>query len=380
MTEVDYFRQLNLKFEECSAQQGAGVALRAALRNFPPPNFGGNVDVSRKVLFNHAQLLLRTIVQWRFRSPETFEALARSLFKAMENGLTPESAASIHAAKATYYLDLDSARKAVESTLTAFASTANREQYLYAKTLRDWSSPHAYNSAASTIAKVCSNDFEGTAEGVFYTPLWIEQIQLNNPPEELRNFNEFFGGSSFSFWREWRQGFIDGQPLDWDLQRRIALIDDMIWNEGPNAVSGAIEKIRARWQTEKALADLKDSLITQANARHGIGGNNPPESIEDGRLAGAVTLIWEAEDELSTALREENPTRERIESILDKFKAGLAGLLKRSTKMASWAVGGAIVFGTSKFATAVTDAYLAKHPEKIDAVIKAIENWLPYLS
>jgi len=50
---------------------------------------------------------------------------------------------------------------------------------------------------------------------------------------------------AFSFWRDWYQGFLDGKLLDWELQRRVALIDNAIWNAGPEAVAEEIERIRA---------------------------------------------------------------------------------------------------------------------------------------
>lgn len=57
---------------------------------------------------------------------------------------------------------------------------------------------------------------------------------------------------SWSFWREWYQGFLDGKPLDWELQRRVALIDDAIWDAGLEAVAKEIEKIRENfWRSTK---------------------------------------------------------------------------------------------------------------------------------
>ncbi|WP_260093340.1 hypothetical protein [Phaeobacter inhibens] len=57
--------------------------------------------------------------------------------------------------------------------------------------------------------------------------------------------------SDWSFWREWYQGFLDGKPLDWELQRRVALIDDAIWDAGPEAVATEIERIKTEFLAEK---------------------------------------------------------------------------------------------------------------------------------
>ena len=57
--------------------------------------------------------------------------------------------------------------------------------------------------------------------------------------------------SSWSFWREWYQGFLDGVPMNWELQRRVALIGNAIWEAGPEAVAEEIERIRAEWLAEQ---------------------------------------------------------------------------------------------------------------------------------
>ncbi|WP_170560954.1 hypothetical protein [Ruegeria atlantica] len=199
------------------------------------------------------------------------------------------------------------------------------------------------------------------------TNLWKFAIARyeGDPPE----------GSRFQYWRDWYRGLLTGEPLDWDLQRRLVLIDDTIWDKGPESVADEIEQIRARRQVEIACANLKDSLKAQTTARHGIGGNNPPESIHDELLSGAVTLIWEAEKELSTALEAENPSRVWIETILAKFKSGLASFLRWCANKGDLAVDTLIKWGIP----ATGAGYAAKYPEKLEALIDALERWLPFL-
>ncbi|WP_254682167.1 hypothetical protein [Phaeobacter inhibens] len=57
--------------------------------------------------------------------------------------------------------------------------------------------------------------------------------------------------ATINHWRDWYQSFLDGKPLDWELQRRVALIDDAIWEAGPEAVAAEIERIKAEVLTEK---------------------------------------------------------------------------------------------------------------------------------
>lgn len=64
--------------------------------------------------------------------------------------------------------------------------------------------------------------------------------------------------SQWDFWREWYQGFLDGNPMDWELQRRVALIDDVIWEAGPETVADEIERIRLAMRTAVAPALIRD--------------------------------------------------------------------------------------------------------------------------
>lgn len=51
----------------------------------------------------------------------------------------------------------------------------------------------------------------------------------------------------WQFWRDWYQGFLDGKPLDWNLQRAVALIPDADWEKGPAHIAGVIEEIRKKY-------------------------------------------------------------------------------------------------------------------------------------
>ncbi len=380
MTQVDYDELLDAEFETQSTQKCISVALRAALRDFPTVNLQGNRDATRELLFPSARLLIKAVTHWHFDREETHGALERGLQNIKQNNILLRGNSAHIAAQSTYNRSSQLAQQATENSMVSFASAADSEETLYDEASHFRSTRLAYDNAFSLLYRNSLEDFKTPSDRAFDKPLWSERFEPVVPLEERGNFAEFFRGPSFAFWREWRQGFIDGQPVEWELQRRIALIDDSIWNAGADAVADKIKQIQARWEVERTLSDLRNGLIVRTTARHGIGGNNPPENIEDERLSGAITLIWEAEEELSNALKQESPAREWIEAILGKLKSGLAGLLKWCAGKVNLAIGTAVVVGTTESATVIADAYIAKHPEKIEALIEALERWLPFLS
>ena len=85
----------------------------------------------------------------------------------------------------------------------------------------------------------------------FESTLW--QFRENKRHEVFLQFlfEPFLVAEFGPFWSSWYQGFLDGRPLDWDLQRRVALIDDQIWAAGPEAVAAEIERIKAEMLSEK---------------------------------------------------------------------------------------------------------------------------------
>ena len=78
----------------------------------------------------------------------------------------------------------------------------------------------------------------------------------------FRGFGTMHSGFAHSeFWREWYQGFLDGKPLDWELQRRVALIPDADWEKGPEHIAGIIEKIRLQFKTQTTPALVRDEKL-----------------------------------------------------------------------------------------------------------------------
>ncbi|MEP2781622.1 MAG: hypothetical protein ABJO67_00675 [Pseudoruegeria sp.] len=83
----------------------------------------------------------------------------------------------------------------------------------------------------------------------------------------------------WSFWARWYQGMWDGKPLDWELQRRVALIDDAVWKVGPEAVAEEIARIEREMAGPSLLEEktllrhvqylLKNPVLSHATAING---------------------------------------------------------------------------------------------------------------
>jgi hypothetical protein len=92
-------------------------------------------------------------------------------------------------------------------------------------------------------------------------------------PETFSPFRLIKGSKDpWSFWRDWYQGFLDGKPLDWELQRRVALIPDEDWDKGPEHIAQLIDQIRKDFdrpvlnddQIEEQVGRLRAQPVTTA--------------------------------------------------------------------------------------------------------------------
>jgi len=129
----------------------------------------------------------------------------------------------------------------------------------------------------------------------------FEHNELNSAARIFwSGFKEFSQESPhWSFWRDWYQGFLDGKPLDWELQRRVALIPDADWDEGPAHIAAKIEEIKADFLAEKA------PLAEVVEFDHDTGKfYTTPLAIENSKLLG--THLQRAEDALEDALNGRN--------------------------------------------------------------------------
>lgn len=174
-----------------------------------------------------------------------------------------------------------------------------------------------------------------------------------------------------SFWHDWYNGFFKGKPLDWELQRRVALIDDALWEIGPTAVAEEIDKIRAKFNLEKRVKELEDELRRATVNRRGIGGNMPPEPIDDDLIAKELIIVWRPLQDLKDEIAKDEPDATRlqqiIEALITALGTGFAWCLKK---------GDLIVDTAIKWALPAGGGYLALNPEKLEAVIEAAKKML----
>lgn len=210
---------------------------------------------------------------------------------------------------------------------------------------------------------------------IFQKPLWNDTREAEaSVGNWLYQWDTYWSNepSKWSFWREWYQGILDGKPLDWGLQRRVTLIDDAIWEAGPEAVAEEIGRIRAKFDLEKRIDELEAELRRTIVNRYGIGGNMPPEVLDDAPVALELVIVLQPLEDLKDEITKDDPDPKRLQTIIEALvtalKTGFAWCLKKGDLIVDTGIKWAIPAGGT--------GYFALNPEKLEAVIEAAKKLL----
>lgn len=182
-------------------------------------------------------------------------------------------------------------------------------------------------------------------------------------------------GAHFGFWTNWFEGFLFGRPIDWQLQLEVAMIPNEVWFEGPQAIAQKIVQIEARLDVSKALDEFPRKNELVASDRHGIGGNAPPEQLEEiDQVLQHTVFVWEGVETLRQEISSAMPDKTRIEKALTLLSSGLTASLRWSGQKADLAVDTLIKWGVPTGC-----AYVLTNPEAVQALIKSVKKWLSLL-
>lgn len=187
-------------------------------------------------------------------------------------------------------------------------------------------------------------------------------------------------GGPWTFWAEWYAAAMKGEPLDWKLQEAVALIPDEVWEAGPEAVAAEIARIEAKFELRARIAELGDAQIISDDARLGIGGNSPPEEIEDPQVAEQVTIIWDAVAGLKEEVEAEDPDASRVAALIEKLGAALKAVLVWCGRKGDLVVDTTITTSIKYVIPAGATGYFILVPSKAEAVLKAAQTWLPFVA
>ena len=206
-------------------------------------------------------------------------------------------------------------------------SSATKSISYSAKSLELFSSS-GWNSLIRATAKDISTledswgDF--SVSQLFLTSLWSSGLDSTAIVNSLffaqMKFDTYSSKhAAWRFWNDWYLRFYAGEPLDWNLQRRVALIADPIWDAGPEAVAAEIERIKAEMLSEQLPMAETIELNPETGKFRAI-----PTLVENAPYMSA--LLSQIEDALEDCLGGHNGLSERagdvkkLNRVLTKYR------------------------------------------------------------
>ncbi len=196
-------------------------------------------------------------------------------------------AAAPHAVDAACTAVADAAADAAEATYTAAAADADAAA-------ANAASAAARDADAADVWAAIGADVERIGAGMavralFLEPLWPGGRRPDWTSEAETRLFGWLNDPEWAFWRRWYRSMRDGQPMDWDMQREIALIPDEDWKKGPEHIAGLIAEIEARYLTDST--PLAEQVVWTAEDRLAV----EPIPLGDAALYDTVLMkVWDA--------------------------------------------------------------------------------------
>ncbi|MBL3569813.1 hypothetical protein [Rhodovulum visakhapatnamense] len=279
------------------------------------------------------------------------------------NAAAPSSSAAANASSSAYAAS-SSANAAAPSSAYAAASAANAA----------YAAADAAYAASSSAADAAMSSGEGESVDVFLRPLWPGGALpegLARQHEKLRSFWKD-AAPVWTFWQSWYEDMLAGRPVDWDFLRQVVLLPDEDWKRGPAHVARLIEKLRAKRDLQGSIEDLEQDLTGTASSRLGLGGNNPPEPLDqDSQLPAGLLIVWAPLQEMKEEAEKQAPDPARLRKATDALILALAEIATWCGRKLDRATDKAIDWGVPAGL-----GYLVLHQDKIRAVIEAAEAFL----
>jgi len=120
-------------------------------------------------------------------------------------------------------------------------------------------------------------------------PLWADYSLSTVATEwdELRKWMSL-KPNIWGFWIDWYEGLLEGRAPDWELWREVALIPNVVWQTGPEAVAEAIAGIKRRRMVRVAPPLVLDEA---ARVFHVAAPSDVPDDVL-GYVKGRVGLAF----------------------------------------------------------------------------------------
>lgn len=293
------------------------IATRAALRVFPLVATGTDTnEYLQTFTLLTGRAILTSAVACIWPTADVKNAtLAAATALATTDATTDATDAAIHAADAAINAAL------ATHTTDATDATTTTTHVINATTDADHATddPTAIHAAAAADTRI-------TADDPFTIDLWHDEGMPKTIEESWSKFQKLAAEDNpWAFWREWYQSFLDANPLDWELQKKIALIPDSVWDKGVAHIALVIEKIRAAHTPENIPPDQPIPSREDITAIQGQLANLEKKFATSKKniTSNVDNLAIQVTEAIGDLTKLETTSKDKIETIDSDYKKAL---------------------------------------------------------
>jgi len=184
-----------------------------------------------------------------------------------------------------------------DDKVIAASSTSSASDFVaYGAAASDFAAYATYAAAAaavltdySEVSRIASQIEMGGVVGVMAQQLWRGAIpeRIGADWDVIRSARSV-NPTVWGFWIDWYEGLLEGRAPDWELWREVVLIDEAVWQTGPEAVAEAIAGIKRRRMVRVAPPLVLDEA---ARVFHVAAPSDVPDDVL-GYVKGRVGLAF----------------------------------------------------------------------------------------
>lgn len=146
-------------------------------------------------------------------------------------------------------------------------------------------------------------------------PLWSKENPLERDWHTLREKllaadTPDQRGADWSFWVNWYDDILAGNPQNWDMLYEIATTDAIDWNASAREVNDTINQIVERYRLRDEVVSLRREVeqLRSATQYPPRNHNNPPEMVTNApEVQEQFSIIWAAAREAEEELEKPKP-------------------------------------------------------------------------
>lgn len=156
---------------------------------------------------------------------------------------------------------------------------------------------------------------------LFATRLWHDRVTSPIEPYAENGIAPLWdeGAGEWSFWRDWYQGVLNGNPPDWELWHQIALIPNHDWQLGATNIAQKISEVQARFLARRL--PIAETIRFDAT----LGGfvSDPTPLVRLGLVSTTLSRVSDTLDDaladVANGLQERDPEPRQLRRMLDRY-------------------------------------------------------------